>query len=322
LTTNLSQAKTLIGLGAISAPASTVLANLVLDPKISFTPYYIVVLGIGFVFFVLSLGVFFEQKAPFTLKESAWNIFSIGIAGFVFVSWARYQSLIWSAIAAAIMFVSILGAILFKRKDIGSNYQKGKVLVYVGLFAIMVLPVATVAQNFGQSPEIFLTANPPEIIFNDSNQLEQSTNITVSTVYGSAWQVTITADCSEQKVYTYLDGKMNPVEYGMLDRGSDANLTLLTKVSQEISDGVYTIALHYKFADWLSQTHEGTKLIWVNVNLHPQPTPTPVGPASGGFNLPANLLITVVAIIAEVAAYAFIALSKLQKIGLHSSHSL
>ncbi len=311
--------KAIIGLGAVSAPASTVLANYVLDPAVSLTPYYAVILGFGFVFFLLAIGVFFDQKAPFTLKESAWNILSMGIAGFVFVSWARYTSLIWSIIAFVFVFASVLVAVLYKRKDIKSNYKKGKILVYAGFFAALLLPGATIIQNIGQPPVLSLSPLPPQIVFRPPSVEDQNSTITISTTLGSAWNLEISAKADEPNViFPYLDGKMSPVEFGYLERGRDVNISLVIKTADNIEDGVYDVALNYKYYDWLSKMYNGTQRISVVIDLQPNPTPTPA-PTNFDFTIPTNLIVTAFAVVMELVAYAYIAFSKLRSMSSRSS---
>lgn len=308
-----TSSKAIIGAGAISAPASTVLANYVLDPAVSLSSYYILILGFGFVFFLLAIGVFFDQKAPFTLKESAWNILSMGIAGFVFVSWARYTSLIWSVIAFFFVFGAILGAVLYKRKDIKSNYKKGKILVYAGFFAALLLPGATIVQNIGQPPELAASPSPPQIVFRPPNVVDQNSTITLTTNYGNAWNLQISAKAQDENlIFPYIDGKMSPIEYGYLERGRDVNFSLVIKTADNIEDGYYDVALNYKYYDWLSKPYEGTKHITVVIDLKPDPTLAPTMPPPTGISMSFNVIITAVAVVMELAYYSYVSLSKLR----------
>lgn len=133
-------------------------------------------------------------------KACFWNIFGIGIAGFVVVSWARYQSFFVSILVELLIVISVVIALTIRRKKIAKYYKKYLPLVLSGLIIAGLLPVATIVQNIGQRPVLVVSPSDQFITFTELNNLTNSQhlnqNITVNItgVYANIWDVKLTAE--------------------------------------------------------------------------------------------------------------------------------
>lgn len=241
-------------LAGINPLVSTVLANLVLDPTVSLSPNFVPILVGGIVTFVISLGLFFEKKHG--LKAGVWHIASIGLAGFVLVSWARYHSIFVSAIMEILIAASIAIALLFIRKAIATRYgRRGAILVYVGLFLAGLLPAITIIQNLGESPVLVVSPSSKFVQLSRAG-MKQNITVSIASVYANAWDFRLTAEPNSTLLTAYLDSKeKGPVEIPFLERGRDSSLTLRIDTSPQILNGTYSIILNFTYKDSISKTY-------------------------------------------------------------------
>lgn len=298
---NSGSLKALIAAGGLTLPASTLLTNLVLEPTVSLDVSFYVILGIGFVFFTISLGSFFAKKHDF--KQAAWHIASMSFAGLVFVSWARYQSLLVSIIAALIILAAIAFAAVSRRGEIASNYSKNKTLVYVGLFLAVLLPFAPILQNIGHRPELVLTPSTKFMYIYPPGS-EETVTVSIASAYANVWDIALTAEPSTTSIAAYLDGKEGgPVEIPFLERSRDTSCELKIETSPELELGNYNITLDASYKDGVGKTYQESTLIEVFVKELPYPS---------YIGIPPLLVLTLVFSGMEITAYFYIILKEKQ----------
>jgi hypothetical protein len=260
-------------LPGLSPAVSLGLATLVLDPSISISPYFYPILIGGFATFAVSLGSTISLKKP-SWKTYFWHILGIGLAAFVVVSWARYQSLVVSILAEFVILISIIIGLLFNRKKIRSRYRKYSALVvFSGLIIIGLFPVASIIQNIGEAP--YLVVSPSEkfvylsklpIEGNVQFTLIQQDNISITSVYANAWDFRLTTQSSNPYLALYLDDKENgPVEIPFLERGRSLFSNLRIEASQFVENGTYNVTLNFSYTDGLGKSYQGSNEVLVFV---------------------------------------------------------
>jgi hypothetical protein len=288
--------KALLAAGGLTAPASTMLTNLVLEPTVSLDISFWVILGIGFVFFTLSLGSLFAEKHDF--KQAAWHIASMSFAGFVFVSWARYQSLLVSGIAALVILATIVFGTIFSKKKIASFYSKNKILVYGGLILAVILPLAPVVQNIGRPPELVITASPKFIYMTDGS--EKTINVTIFAAYANVWDIAVTSEPSTTSIAAYLDDKEGgPIEIPFLERSHNITCKFKIEVSPELEVGPYNLTLNSIYTDGIGNSYQKSNLLEINI----YDNSTSPSPLTDNYVIASPLLITSIASLGELIVY-------------------
>jgi len=281
-------------LGGISLPVSTALANLVLDPTASLSPNFYPTLVGGFVTFLLSLGVFAGKKYSF--QENAWHFASMGLAGFILVYWARYNSVLLSLMVEVILVIALAVSCFVLRKELAKRYGKRRIVAYAGLILVALLPVTAIIQNMGEQPLVVATPSPKYVMISQGG-LSQDGNVTVESVYADAWNVKVTSQSPTYLLTAYLDGRENgPIDIPFLERGrTDSIWALKIDTSPQIENDTYSVILNCTYRDGLGRIFEDSTVITVYVGQ--------MGASS------IALIQQYMPIIVEILIYAFIVVS-------------
>ena len=249
----------------ISNSVSALLAYLILDPNISLSPYFFVIIVLGFATFTFSLGSSIAKKQSW--EKYLWNIVGVCLAGYVVVSWARYASIFFSLLMLFTIIMLIIGALVFRRKKLLKNYGKyGALIVCLGLIIVGFFPVVAIAQNVGDSPLVVVSPLEKFLII-DNSKVEQSFNITIVSVYANAWDFKLTAEKNGPLLAIYLDNKENgPVEIPFLERGRLQQSELLIERSYQLPNGNYTLTLNFSYKDAIGKTYEDSAFVFLSNN--------------------------------------------------------
>jgi hypothetical protein len=294
-------------LSGISLPVSTLLQNLILDPTLSFSPYFYPILVGGFVTFLISLGEFITKKHVWS--EGVWNVAGIGLAGFVIVSWARYQSIFVSLMAELAIIGAIVIVLLLTRTATTKRYGKrGTRIVFFGVILATLFPMATIIQNVGEPPVVMVSPLPnPYVEFTSYNYprevQNQTLNVSISCAFANAWEFRLTAETNQSLLSAYLDDiKNGPVEIQFLERGRVYSSVLRIVASPDIPDGTYSVTLHFSYKDGIGQSYtKSADPITVNTR---SVMPTPGPPGGEGLTLQFSPIWMVVLV--ELIIYAVI----------------
>ena len=202
-------------LSGISPLIAMMLELLILDPRVSLSPYFFLILVGGFAIFVICLGLFAKKKHGWV--NGVWGVAGICVAGFVLVSWARYRSAVTS-IMMGILVIAVVGtAFLLTRKALAARYGRDRSLVYLGLVLSAVLPLAAILPHLAETPELVVSPSPKFVQLPQAG-MEQNINVSVASVYGSVWDIQLTAESeSSDLLAVYLDGReKGPIELSLI----------------------------------------------------------------------------------------------------------
>ena len=255
-------------LSGISPPVGFMLANLILDPEISLNPYFLTLLIGGVATFVISLGRFVEKKHSW--RKGVWHVAGICLAGFVLVSWARYSSVLTS-IMAEILIIAVVGIVfLLTRKALTAKYGKYRRLAYVGLVLGALLPVAPILQHLAETPVLVVSPSPKFVQLPQAG-MGQNINVSVASVYASAWDIRLTAESSDL-LAVYIDSReKGPIEIPPLERGRELPYVLRVETSPRISNGTYNVTLNFQYKDAIGKTYADSTNVEVSVGIVPRP---------------------------------------------------
>jgi hypothetical protein len=281
-------------LGGISAPVTTMLTNLVLVPTASLSPDFLPIVAGGFITFVLSVYAFFGKKHGFV--EGVWHIASMAFAGYVVVSWARYQSIMVSGGLALGLLVALIVGFYLSRSEITKHYGKqGKYLVAVSLVLVLIMPMATLFQNVGQPPEVNISPSSKFIQITEPGT-SRIVNVSIVGIYANAWDLSLTSEAPTNMIATYLDGRENgPVEIPFLERGREVTVELTIETHPQISEGDYDVSINLQYSDGIGGTYEMSNFVNVMTGESPEPTPPP--PADSFLFLRPTMLLTIIEIV-------------------------
>lgn len=253
-------------LSGISPLVGIMLELLILDPKISLSPYFLIILVGGFVIFLISLGLFIKKKHGWA--KGVWNVAGICLAGFVLVSWARYSSALASIMMGILIIAVIVVAFFWTRKALTAKYGRYKALVYLGLVLSAILPLTAILPHLAETPVLVVSPSPKFVMLPQAG-MGQSINVSVASVYSSAWDIQLTAQSeSSDLLAVFLDGReKGPVEIPFLERGRELPLVLRVETSPRIPRGTYNIALDFQYKDAIGKTYAGSTNVEVNVGI-------------------------------------------------------
>jgi len=262
-------------LGGLSAPVTTMLTNLVLVPTASLNPDYFPVVAGGFITFVLSVYAFFGKKHDFV--EGLWHVASMAFAGFVVVSWARYQSITVSGGLAVGLLIALIVGFFATRPKLKERYgTRGKFIVIAVIALVMIMPTATLAQNVGQPPEIVISPIPKFTMITEPGTTDKVVNVSLVGTYADTWDLSLTSESPTSMMATYLNGRENgPVEIPYLRRDREVYVELKIETHPQIPDGAYEVKLNLRYNDAVGESYEKTNFVNVTVCTGPLPSPPP-----------------------------------------------
>jgi hypothetical protein len=255
----------------LSTPVSGALIFLVLTPSISFSPYFPVILFGGFVTFLVSLLSTMAKKLGWL--KFFYHIAGTAVAGFVVVSWARYQSISVSIIVEILVLISIFIALIITRKKIAKNYKKKYLpIVLAGLIIAGLMPILTIIQNIGQPPLLIVSPSEHFLTFvkqdnATSPQLfEKEVSVNIAGVYANIYNIRLKLESLNPLIISFLDNKENgPVEIPFLERGQTQNTTMRIELSSQLQSGTYNVTLNYVYSDGLTRPYQGSNYVLVSV---------------------------------------------------------
>ena len=251
----------------MSLPVAIMLEFLILNPRISLSPYFVPILVGGIVVFLISLGRFVEKKHGWI--ECVYQIAAVCIAGFVLVSWARYRSSLISIMMGIVIIAIIAIALFFGRKTI-KKYRRYRALVYLGLVLSALLPLTAILPYPDETPLLVVSPAPKFIQVPEAGEGE-NISVTVASVYSSAWDIKLTAESPELLV-VYLDSReKGPVEIPFLERDREFPLVLRVETSPRISNGTYNVTLNFQYKDAIGKTYADSTNVEVSVGIVPRP---------------------------------------------------
>jgi len=249
-------------LSGLSPPISLMLGSLIQDPQFSLNPYFWVVLVGGSITFAISLGRFLEKKHRWV--RGIWHVAGIGLAGFVLVSWARYDSFLTSMMIEAVIMVAIVIGFLLRRRALDKNYgRRNSRLIYLGLVLGALLPLAAILPHVSETP--VLKVSPSSYVSMPHGGMTESMNVTIASFYGNVWDIRVTAE-SPEWVAVYLDGtKDGPIEIPFLEHGRKYVGTIRLETSPRIQNGTYNVLLRFQYRDATRHIYHGSEDISVYV---------------------------------------------------------
>jgi hypothetical protein len=276
-------------LSGLSPPISLMLGSLIQDPQFSLDPYFWVVLVGGSVTFAISLYRFLEKKHGWV--TGVWNVAGVGLAGFVLVSWAGYDSFLTSIMIEAVVMVAIVIGFLLRRKALVEDYgRRNSRLVYLGLVLGALLPLAVILPHISETP--VLKVSPSQYVSVLHGGMTESTNVAIASFYANVWDIRVTTE-SPKGVAVYLDGtKDGPVEIPFLEHGRKYVGTIRLETSPMIQNGTYYVPLRFQYRDALGHIYQGSEGISVYVGYE---SPTSSPPISG-FTVESVILGVIIAL--------------------------
>jgi len=253
-------------LSGISPSVSIMLENLIQDPRISLSPYFYILLLGGFVTFAISLGRFIGKKRGWV--KTIWDVTGIALAGFVLVSWARYDSILASIIMEILMVTAIGITCLSMQKAKAKRYTRHSI-VYLGLVIAVLFPLIAILPHVTDIPMVVVSPSPKFVLLSKAET--RYSNVSVASVYASAWDVRLTAE-SPNLLAVYLNGReKGPVEIPYLERGREVSLPLRVETSPQIPAGDYNVTLSFRYKDAFGKTYDGSTNVLIIVGYLPPP---------------------------------------------------
>jgi len=256
-------------LSGLSPPVSLLLASLVRDPAFCLNPYFIVFLVAGLICFVISLSRLVQKKHSW--YPLVWHFVGVGLAGFVLVYWARYNSAGASIFAETLLIVGLTAATYYMRREISNWYGRFRPLIFLGLISCAVLPLLGIFYNAGAPPEVDVS---PSTKFIHMPRPGAATNLNMSIVsaYADAWDFRMTAK-SPDMLAVYLDGReKGPLEIPFLERNRVTRLRMRIEASPLIQNGTYWVALDFGYIDFVQRKYRDSAGVQVTIGgLPPRP---------------------------------------------------
>jgi len=232
----------------LSPSVSILLGCLVQAPIFRLDPYFLVFLVVGLAWLVVSICRFVQKKHNWYVL--IWHFLGIGLAGFVLVYWARYDSAGASVFMEMLIVAALAIATYFMRRSITNWYGRFRPLVWLGIISCALLPLVGISQNLGEAPVVAVSPSS-KFIHTLRPGGATNLNVTIASAYADAWDFRMTAE-SPDVLVAYLDGRQKgPIEIPFLERNRETHLRMRIEASPVIANGTYRVVLGFSYRDFV-----------------------------------------------------------------------
>lgn len=253
---------------------SDMIGRLIQDPRFSFDPRFPIYLLAGFAAFAVSLYRFLFFKGKHDFKGGVHHTLGMSFAGFVLVSWSKYQSATLSIVMLLLILIALCFAYLREKATLETKYGKDACTIPVALFVSAVFSLIPIMPSLlpillsGWAPSVHVS--PSSTFINmPSAGMSNVTNVGIKSVNGDAWNIRLTAKSPNRQIAVYLDDiKNGPVEIPFLRRGDNLSSVLKIETSPLIPSGSYIVILNYMYTD-ISRNYTGSENVEVFVGELP-----------------------------------------------------
>jgi hypothetical protein len=255
-------------LPGIPPSVGLLLGSLVLDPEISLSPYFWIMLLSGFVVFTTALISFLIRKWKW--KRGVWQAAGTSAAGFVLVYWGTYHSFFMGAMILLLAAALVALSGLLSRKRIRRNYGRNRRIVYAALFLCALFPLTAILSHFGQPPEVIVSPSDKFVGFARGGMMRDIT-LTIVSEHSNSWNVRLTAR-SPEMLAIYFDGiEGGPLEIPYLEQGRVLTRLLRIEASPLIMNGTYIVNVDFRYEDAFKKAYVGSTSLQVIVGYQGRP---------------------------------------------------